>query len=344
MPELGAGEAARLVLQRRITQVERLFRSEAERLEAAAHARLRDPHAAQEAVQEAFAAAVADLPDGLTDEEAGGWLFRVVRNKAVDHVRAEARRTRAAWAPSDDATVGDVAAVVVARWEGATLLALLGELEPRERQLLTARVLDELPIGMIAANHEVTPGSARVLIARARKRLRALAERSHLHILVPVSLRNVLTGAPGADPAPIAYVLCAAILTTLAGLASTGAAVAPSEVVPDERAAWHTTTSATIAGFDLQMGAQSDGGGPETLTSAEPPSPARTHREGKQTSGPLKVRLPGLRVDNGKPGSPRDISLSLDPALSVHVDIDVDDLSPCAVFPGGSEASCDDGR
>ncbi len=72
--------------------IERVFRAEYGRAVAVLVRLLGDIGAAEEAVQEAFAAAVDQWPDGGMPPSPAGWIISTARHKAVDRLRRESTR------------------------------------------------------------------------------------------------------------------------------------------------------------------------------------------------------------------------------------------------------------
>ncbi len=103
-----------LVLQRRPDPVEvaieTVYRAERARVLARLIGQLRDFDLAEEALQDAFVAAVEAWPRGGIPNNAAGWLLTVARRKAIDRIRSAAARDRRqrewgelalAWTPGD---------------------------------------------------------------------------------------------------------------------------------------------------------------------------------------------------------------------------------------------------
>ncbi len=76
--------------------VERAFREEAGKVRAALIADLRDFELAEDAMQEAFAAALEHWPREGTPDRPGAWILTVARRKAIDRLRREATLARKA--------------------------------------------------------------------------------------------------------------------------------------------------------------------------------------------------------------------------------------------------------
>ncbi|MFG2037937.1 RNA polymerase sigma factor [Dactylosporangium sp. NPDC048998] len=73
-------------------EVERVFREEYGRAVAVLVRSFGDIDLAEEAVQEAFAAALQRWPDGGAPPNPAGWIITTARNHAIDRLRREARR------------------------------------------------------------------------------------------------------------------------------------------------------------------------------------------------------------------------------------------------------------
>ena len=139
---------------------------------AVAHARLRDAHAAEDVVQETFLRAWTRLPQVRDASRLGPWLKTIAANAAIDHVRGqrstaplEAARATPAPGPSHDE-------VVVAREEAAVLHRHLAELREVDRRALWQRDGHGVSIGELADELGMTSGSVRVMLSRARQRVR----------------------------------------------------------------------------------------------------------------------------------------------------------------------------
>ena len=111
----------------------------------------RDP---DDAVQEAFCRLAVHLRTGPPPADAAGWLFRTVRNLAVDrHRRAVRRRRRERAAASPDWFTPDPAAAV----DAAAAEAALGELCEQRREAVVLHLWGGLSFQQIG---ELTATSA----------------------------------------------------------------------------------------------------------------------------------------------------------------------------------------
>ncbi|MFP2958551.1 RNA polymerase sigma factor [Myxococcus sp. 1LA] len=155
--------------------------------------------AAEEVVQDAFAAALTQWPREGVPREPAGWLMRVARNKAVDRMRRSARL---------EARVGDLEVVVPSQddtaWQALPddSLRLLftcchPALSPEAQVALALRCLGGLTTEQIARAFLVSPATLAQRLVRAQRKIRtaripyvipgpeALAERTEavLHTL-----------------------------------------------------------------------------------------------------------------------------------------------------------------
>jgi RNA polymerase sigma-70 factor (ECF subfamily) len=147
-----------------------------------AYYELGDHHAAEDATERTFLAALSNL--GRFDERARPadgegastfkvWLFRIARNVIANERRTNRRRPTT---PLDDAALVsdplDVERDVVRRDEAAAAWRAVGRLPEDRRRAVVLRFVDELSTAEIAGVLGRSEGAVRVLIHRA---LRAVA-------------------------------------------------------------------------------------------------------------------------------------------------------------------------
>lgn len=105
----------------------------------------------------------------------GGWLYRTTANMAVSRLRRErswVSRIAGAWRVLQSDTVASAEIIVVQREEAARALATLGALPPRERVVLTMKLLDGKSQRDIAEALELSEGYVSKLLKRGIDHLR----------------------------------------------------------------------------------------------------------------------------------------------------------------------------
>jgi RNA polymerase sigma factor (sigma-70 family) len=144
-------------------------------------------HAA-DVTQDSFGKALVALRHAEADVELRPWLFRIVRNTALNDLRD---RPPAAAELAEDLVAGGRSAAAEAeqRAEIEALVTNLRALPENQRAALVMRELEGMSHEEIAAALQISDGAARQAIARARS-----AIRSGLGVLVPIPLLRALTG------------------------------------------------------------------------------------------------------------------------------------------------------
>ncbi|WP_051808374.1 RNA polymerase sigma factor [Actinoplanes subtropicus] len=175
-------EAADRADPRDAAAIERIFRAEYGRAVAVLTRYLGDLDVAEEAVQEAFVAAVRRWPEGGIPPSPAGWIITTARNRAIDRLRRESARpgVEAAFGSSaiesgvsgsDGPDVSDTT-----EW-GDDMLRLIftcchPALGPAARVALTLRLLGGLSTGEIARAFLTTEATMAQRISRAKGKIR----------------------------------------------------------------------------------------------------------------------------------------------------------------------------
>jgi RNA polymerase sigma-70 factor (ECF subfamily) len=146
--------------------------------------RLRRPHDAEEAVQEALLAALQARHDFQGRSHPRSWLLGILRHKVLSRLRARARREPGADGHDQDAFFnarghwrkpavlwGDPAGAAERRDFWRVVDSCLGRLPPRMAAAFTLRTLDELARDEVCADLAISPANFWVLLHRARLRL-----------------------------------------------------------------------------------------------------------------------------------------------------------------------------
>jgi RNA polymerase sigma-70 factor (ECF subfamily) len=152
------------------TRITRCHRRHVGELEAYARSLLGGDHfCAQDIVQEAFIRTYRTLRDDPDREIAlRPWLYRAVRNAAVDELRSARRRHVVPGAPEPDATAQDALAALLARDAVHDALRRVAALPERQRVALMLRAFGGLDHDEIGRALGTSRGSSRVLVHRAR--------------------------------------------------------------------------------------------------------------------------------------------------------------------------------
>lgn len=135
-----------------------------------------DAALAEDAAQEAFLAAWRGLPRFRGDSRFSTWLYRLTTNAAIDYLRRE-KRHRAAddiaelELPDDAPTMQELSERAETQ---SRVRRALSRLSDEHRQVLLLRYMQELDYGEIAAALEVSEGTVKSRINRAKARLREL--------------------------------------------------------------------------------------------------------------------------------------------------------------------------
>jgi RNA polymerase sigma-70 factor (ECF subfamily) len=140
---------------------------------------------AEDLTAETFMAAVAALHNGGMNSNRldlnpahinTAWLIGTARHKLIDHWRRTERRKEELAELWDDMAIDDPTDAAI---EVASAQAVLAELAPTHRAVLTLRYLDDLPVGDVATTIGRTVHATEALLTRAKS-----AYRNHaLHVL-----------------------------------------------------------------------------------------------------------------------------------------------------------------
>jgi RNA polymerase sigma factor (sigma-70 family) len=176
---------------------------------------------AEDVVQESLLKAFIALQQGAEPELLRAWLFRIVRNTAID----EQRGTRLHEELDENYDgVEQPPQAVERRAELAALMLAIQDLPTAQRQAIVQRELEGRGHEEIGRALDLSPGSVRQLIYRARHTLREAAG-----ALIPAAMIRVAT-IPGADEAAGGLGAAAVVKVGLATVVATGTIVAGSSI------------------------------------------------------------------------------------------------------------------
>jgi len=137
---------------------------------------VRDRGAADDLVQDTLERAISRWHQRRTDADVHSWLFTILHNLAVNHLRRTARRGREL--PLDDAGESDVA--VPATQEDALrhddVLAAVGQLPDDQRSVLLLVSIEDVSYAEAAHILNIPMGTVMSRLARARARLLKLLD------------------------------------------------------------------------------------------------------------------------------------------------------------------------
>jgi RNA polymerase sigma-70 factor, ECF subfamily len=111
------------------------------------------------------------------------WLYRIARDKAIDHLRGDRRHKEAVAETIDDATVdGSENSEEIEHIENAELIhRLLNKLTPAHREIVTLRFLEQMALDDIAAVVGCSIGTVKSRLHYAMRRLQeGIEEQSHV--------------------------------------------------------------------------------------------------------------------------------------------------------------------
>ena len=178
-------------------------------------------HRAEDVTQDAFSKALLALRQGDSEIELRPWLYRIVRNTALNDLRDQPPPA----APLEELAEGGGSAYQEAarREEIADLIDRLRALPEPQRAAIVMRELEGLSHDEIAAALGISGGAARQVIYRARRALR-----DGVGLLIPLPLVKLLLGGGAvaqAGAAGAGGVAFGGAASSLGGAAGTGVAV-----------------------------------------------------------------------------------------------------------------------
>jgi RNA polymerase sigma-70 factor, ECF subfamily len=125
---------------------------------------------AEDVVQEALLSAHRAIAAGTCPEHPRAWLFAIVRNAAVDAVRAT--RPAGTLDEHDHGTADELVPAAVEQGEWIDwLMGAIGELPARQREALVGHTIEGRSYREIAARQQTTVSAVKSLIGRARRAL-----------------------------------------------------------------------------------------------------------------------------------------------------------------------------
>lgn len=150
------------------TAFEELVRRHSDLVYGVAMRLLRDPHDAEDAAQAAFVRAWRSLDDFRTDARFTTWLYRIVTNTCIDHLRVHAGRTTTLppFIADDDAGPADRA---VAASVADVVEVAIATLAPGDRAAFLLRTMEQLSYAEVAAVLDISTSAVRSRLRRSRR-------------------------------------------------------------------------------------------------------------------------------------------------------------------------------
>lgn len=130
---------------------------------------------AEDLTSTAFTRATSAAARGQVETVTTAWIVSIARNLLIDHWRREAVASRTLHLVEDRRILDDPWSVVI---DAERARALLSELRPEHRLVLTLRYLDDLAVRDVAELLDRTVRATESLLLRARRSLRDAYEAS----------------------------------------------------------------------------------------------------------------------------------------------------------------------
>jgi RNA polymerase sigma-70 factor, ECF subfamily len=160
------------------SDVDRIFREEFGRSLAALIRVFGDIDLAEDAVQEAFEAALARWPDDGLPPNPGGWITTTARNRAIDRLRRESRgrellKEAAMLSPDEDCDPSDEMVRVDDERLRLIFMCCHPALSQEAQVALTLRLLGGLSTGEVARSFLVAEPTMAQRLVRAKRKIKA---------------------------------------------------------------------------------------------------------------------------------------------------------------------------
>lgn len=152
-----------------------LYQTYAPRVEAFVMRLTGDREVARDVVQETFLRAYRSLHRYQPKTSIVFWLLAIARNLVVSRARREKKLVplaQAQWIPHPTTPLEEVDRA----WRLRRLAVAIRRLQPRERAALHAFYVEQQPIRAIAASWGTTENAVKLVLSRARRKLRSLLE------------------------------------------------------------------------------------------------------------------------------------------------------------------------
>jgi RNA polymerase sigma-70 factor (ECF subfamily) len=136
---------------------------------------------AQDLVQETFVRAIPSVNRLRAESNVKGWLFKILRNAWLNHLRKRRTGREVAWTDMEDNSVRDIAdpskdsyQAFVSKLEKEQVQEAIQALSVKFREIILLREFEELSYDEIASLLDCPVGTVMSRLARARSKLREL--------------------------------------------------------------------------------------------------------------------------------------------------------------------------
>src|SRR5271169_591346 len=140
---------------------------------------------AEDLVQEAYVRAMPAMNRLRSESNVKGWLFKILRNAWLNHLRKRRTASEIAWSDVEDGSLGNIAEpskdsyhAFVSKLEREQVRAAIQALPPKFREIILLREFEELSYDEIAGLLDCPVGTVMSRLARARSKLRGLLIRT----------------------------------------------------------------------------------------------------------------------------------------------------------------------
>ena len=188
-------------------QLAGLYEAHARRVRLVCLRLLRDPHEADDALQQAFLSAYRTLLRGGTPEDAEAWLVAIARNECRTRIRDRMRAPLAELEVDELPGRADPVDEAELRAHLAAVLGAIDELPRRERDAIVLQAFGGVSNADVARRLGTTESAVESLLVRARAQLRArvspVATAARALLLAPPMWLRALLSPGGGDVAAV---------------------------------------------------------------------------------------------------------------------------------------------
>lgn len=150
-----------------------IFESHRRWLSTIVRARLADPHAAADVLQEVALVAISQANRPVDSDKIAPWLYRITLRKIVNHHRASGRARRVLESVANKPDSQEPGAWLVQKEMQTSIQEGLSKLHPQDRQLLLLKYTEGWGYDQLAKHLGVSIKTIEYRLLKARRALRA---------------------------------------------------------------------------------------------------------------------------------------------------------------------------